>query len=164
MAASCALGGVSVGSLNDFLPFLLKEISSQPRRQYLLLNSLKEVIRWGYWGHWQHHGDLHHAADGPDSRSSLSACPGSSLSPYVDSIWALLLQNCECQEEGTRNLVAECLGKLTLANAARLLPKLRQQLEAGRRPEDSLVPPHVHANGEFCSSLPQLLLWLAAQW
>ncbi|XP_029683341.1 cullin-associated NEDD8-dissociated protein 1-like isoform X2 [Takifugu rubripes] len=103
VAASCALGGASVGSLDDFLPFLLKEISSHPRRQYLLLSSLKEVI---------------------------SACPGSSLSPYVDSIWTLLLQNCECQEEGTRNLVAECLGKLTLVNAARLLPKLRQQLEA----------------------------------
>ncbi|XP_041807134.1 cullin-associated NEDD8-dissociated protein 2 isoform X2 [Chelmon rostratus] len=103
-AASCALGGMAVGSLNDYLPFLLKEISSQPRRQYLLLHSLKEVI---------------------------SACPASSLSPHVESIWALLFQNCECQEEGTRNLVAECLGKLTLVNAAQLLPRLRQQLKAG---------------------------------
>ncbi|XP_042366603.1 LOW QUALITY PROTEIN: cullin-associated NEDD8-dissociated protein 1-like [Plectropomus leopardus] len=103
-AASCALGSMAVGSLNDYLPFLLKEISSQPRRQYLLLHSLKEVI---------------------------SACPASSLSPHVESIWALLLQNCECQEEGTRNLVAECLGKLTLVNAAQLLPRLKQQLRAG---------------------------------
>ncbi|KAI3369208.1 hypothetical protein L3Q82_007447 [Scortum barcoo] len=103
-AASCALGSMAVGSLNDYLPFLLKEISSQPRRQYLLLHSLKEVI---------------------------SACPASSLSPHVESIWALLFQNCECQEEGTRNLVAECLGKLTLVNAAQLLPRLKQQLKAG---------------------------------
>uniref|UniRef100_A0A4W6DBK3 TATA-binding protein interacting (TIP20) domain-containing protein n=1 Tax=Lates calcarifer TaxID=8187 RepID=A0A4W6DBK3_LATCA len=103
-AASCALGSMAVGSLNDFLPFLLKEISSQPRRQYLLLHSLKEVI---------------------------SACPASSLSPHVESIWALLFQNCECQEEGTRNLVAECLGKLTLVNPAQLLPRLKQQLKAG---------------------------------
>lgn len=44
-AASCALGSVAVGSLSDYLPFLLKEICSQPRRQYLLLHSLKEVIR-----------------------------------------------------------------------------------------------------------------------
>uniref|UniRef100_A0A4W6DCK7 TATA-binding protein interacting (TIP20) domain-containing protein n=1 Tax=Lates calcarifer TaxID=8187 RepID=A0A4W6DCK7_LATCA len=100
-AASCALGSMAVGSLNDFLPFLLKEISSQPRRQYLLLHSLKEVIR------------------------------SSSLSPHVESIWALLFQNCECQEEGTRNLVAECLGKLTLVNPAQLLPRLKQQLKAG---------------------------------
>lgn len=134
-AASCALGGVSVGSLNDFLPFLLKEISSQPRRRYLLLNSLKEVIRWGFLSLCPSVLGTRVASRRPSSsHSSLSACPGSSLSPYVDSIWALLLQNCECQEEGTRNLVAECLGKLTLVNAARLLPKLRQQLEAGRRP------------------------------
>ncbi|XP_051804068.1 cullin-associated NEDD8-dissociated protein 2 [Acanthochromis polyacanthus] len=103
-AASCALGSMAVGSLKDYLPFLLKEISAQPRRQYLLLHSLKEVI---------------------------SACPASSLSPHVESIWALLFQNCECQEEGTRNLVAECLGKLTLVNPAQLLPRLKQQLKAG---------------------------------
>ncbi|XP_053172678.1 cullin-associated NEDD8-dissociated protein 2 isoform X2 [Scomber japonicus] len=103
-AASCALGSMAVGNLNDFLPFLLKEITSQPRRQYLLLHSLKEVI---------------------------SACPASSLSAHVESIWALLFQNCECQEEGTRNLVAECLGKLTLVNPAQLLPRLKQQLKAG---------------------------------
>ncbi|XP_062419872.1 cullin-associated NEDD8-dissociated protein 1 [Pungitius pungitius] len=103
-AASCALGSMAVGSLNDYLPFLLKEISSQPRRQYLLLHSLKEVI---------------------------SACPASSLSPHVEPIWTLLFQYCECDEEGTRNLVAECLGKLTLVKAAQLLPRLRQHITAG---------------------------------
>ena len=46
MAASCALGSMAVGGLTDYLPFLLREISSQPRRQYLLLHSLKDVIRW----------------------------------------------------------------------------------------------------------------------
>uniref|UniRef100_A0A3B4FNB5 Cullin-associated NEDD8-dissociated protein 1-like n=1 Tax=Pundamilia nyererei TaxID=303518 RepID=A0A3B4FNB5_9CICH len=100
-AASCALGSMAVGCLSDYLPFLLKEISAQPRRQYLLLHSLKEVIR------------------------------SSSLSPHVESVWALLFQNCECQEEGTRNLVAECLGKLTLVNPAALLPRLKQQLKTG---------------------------------
>uniref|UniRef100_A0A3Q2V1R4 TATA-binding protein interacting (TIP20) domain-containing protein n=1 Tax=Haplochromis burtoni TaxID=8153 RepID=A0A3Q2V1R4_HAPBU len=103
-AASCALGSMAVGCLSDYLPFLLKEISAQPRRQYLLLHSLKEVI---------------------------SVCPASSLSPHVESVWALLFQNCECQEEGTRNLVAECLGKLTLVNPAALLPRLKQQLKTG---------------------------------
>lgn len=73
------------------------------------------------------------------SLSLPSACPASSLSPHVESIWALLFQNCECQEEGTRNLVAECLGKLTLVNAAQLLPRLRQQLKAGTMCEDGNV-------------------------
>ncbi|XP_037535620.1 cullin-associated NEDD8-dissociated protein 2 [Nematolebias whitei] len=103
-AASCALGGVAVGSLNEYLPFVLKEVLAQPRRQYLLLHSLKDVI---------------------------SSSPASSLSPLVESIWALLVQLCECSEEGTRNLVAECLGKLTLVTPAQLLPRLRQQLKSG---------------------------------
>ncbi|XP_035487799.1 cullin-associated NEDD8-dissociated protein 2 isoform X1 [Scophthalmus maximus] len=103
-AASCALGGLAVGSLSDYLPFLLKEICTQPRRQYLLLHSLKEVI---------------------------SACPACGLSPHMESIWSLLVQSCECPEEGTRNLVAECLGKLTSLEPAQLLPRLKQQLKAG---------------------------------
>uniref|UniRef100_A0A672ZLS0 Cullin-associated and neddylation-dissociated 2 (putative) n=1 Tax=Sphaeramia orbicularis TaxID=375764 RepID=A0A672ZLS0_9TELE len=104
-AASCALGSMAVGGLNDYLPFLLKEISAQPRRQYLLLHSLKEVIR---------------------TLVVLTAAVPvlGLLSPHMESIWALLFQNCQCQEEGTRNLVAECLGKLTLVNPAQLLPRL----------------------------------------
>lgn len=38
------------------------------------------------------------------------------------------MKECECPEEGTRNVVAECLGKLTLINPAQLLPKLKQHL------------------------------------
>ncbi|XP_032892680.1 cullin-associated NEDD8-dissociated protein 1-like [Amblyraja radiata] len=103
-AASYALGNISVGNLSDYLPFILKEISGQPKRQYLLLHSLKEVI------------------------SSSSA---DSLKPYIQDIWALLFKNCECVEEGTRNVVAECLGKLTLIDPSHLLPRLKKQLTSG---------------------------------
>lgn len=47
------------------------------------------------------------------------------LKPYVENIWALLLKHCECAEEGTRNVVAECLGKLTLIDPETLLPRLK---------------------------------------
>lgn len=104
-AASYALGNVSVGNLKEYLPFMLKEIGSQPKRQYLLLHSLKEVI---------------------------SASPADSLKPYVEDIWALLFKHCECTEEGTRNVVAECLGKLTLVNPSELLPRLKNQLPSGK--------------------------------
>ncbi|KAF3859706.1 hypothetical protein F7725_022105, partial [Dissostichus mawsoni] len=30
------------------------------------------------------------------------------LKPYVEAVWTLLLKHCECSEEGTRNVVAEC--------------------------------------------------------
>lgn len=42
-AASYALGSVAVGNLPEFLPFILTEIEAQPKRQYLLLHSLREV-------------------------------------------------------------------------------------------------------------------------
>jgi hypothetical protein len=42
-AASYALGKISLGNLKEFLPFVLKEIETQPKKQYLLLHSLKEV-------------------------------------------------------------------------------------------------------------------------
>ncbi|XP_010717078.1 cullin-associated NEDD8-dissociated protein 1-like [Meleagris gallopavo] len=103
-AASYALGNISVGNLKEYLPFMLKEIESQPKRQYLLLHSLKEVI---------------------------SSSPADSLKPYVEDIWALLFKHCECSEEGTRNVVAECLGKLTLVDPSELLPRLKKQLSSG---------------------------------
>ncbi|XP_010568546.1 PREDICTED: cullin-associated NEDD8-dissociated protein 2 isoform X1 [Haliaeetus leucocephalus] len=103
-AASYALGNISVGNLKEYLPFILKEIGSQPKRQYLLLHSLKEVI---------------------------SSSPADGLKPYVEDIWALLFKHCECTEEGTRNVVSECLGKLTLVNPSELLPRLKKQLSSG---------------------------------
>ncbi|XP_030071478.1 cullin-associated NEDD8-dissociated protein 1 [Microcaecilia unicolor] len=103
-AASYALGSISVGNLPEYLPFVLQEITSQPKRQYLLLHSLKEII------------------------SSASVV---GLKPYVENIWVLLLKHCECVEEGTRNVVAECLGKLTLIDPETLLPRLKGYLASG---------------------------------
>ena len=45
-AASYALGNIALGNLKEYLPFILHEIQTQPRRQYLLLHSLKEVRNW----------------------------------------------------------------------------------------------------------------------
>ena len=42
-AASYALGNLSLGNLKEYLPFVLGEIETKPKRQYLLLHSLKEV-------------------------------------------------------------------------------------------------------------------------
>ena len=40
-----------------------------------------------------------------------------------------MIRECECPEEGTRNVVAECLGKLTLIDPPTLLPKLKEHLK-----------------------------------
>ena len=47
-AASYALGNISLGNLREYLPFVLREIESKPKRQYLLLHSLKEVCNGNY--------------------------------------------------------------------------------------------------------------------
>ncbi|KAF5283424.1 hypothetical protein FQA39_LY04800 [Lamprigera yunnana] len=107
-AASYALGSISIGNLQKYLPFILQEIQDQPKRQYLLLHSLKEVI------------------------ACLSSTPDGTeqLLPFVPAIWQRLFLHCECIEEGTRNVVAECLGKLTLIDPATLLPQLQEYLNS----------------------------------
>lgn len=42
-AAAYALGSIAVGNLDKYLPYLLEQITSQPKLQYFLLSSLKEV-------------------------------------------------------------------------------------------------------------------------
>lgn len=105
-AASHSLGAIAVGNVTYYLPYILNEIEAQPKRQYLLLHSLKELI------------------------SSLSQSPNGlqQLLPSVPSIWNQLFKHCECSEEGARNVVAECLGKLVLVNPEELLPHLQEAL------------------------------------
>ena len=107
-AASYALGNIALGNLAEYLPFVLHEIETQPRRQYLLLHSLKEVI----------------------SAQSVSQGGVKVLSNHVPSIWDQLYRHMECEEEGTRNVVAECLGKLCLMSPEALLPKLKASLSS----------------------------------
>ncbi|XP_066158775.1 cullin-associated NEDD8-dissociated protein 1 isoform X1 [Euwallacea fornicatus] len=107
-AASYALGCICIGNLQEYLPFILKESQEQPKRQYLLLHSVKEVITC-----------LSQTTEGVQQ-----------LLPFVPDIWSQLYCHCECQEEGTRNVVAECLGKLTLIDPTNLLPKLKRSLNS----------------------------------
>ena len=78
-AASYALGNIALGNLAEYLPFVLHEIETQPKRQYLLLHSLKEVI----------------------SAQSVSQGGVKVLSNYVPSIGDQLYRHMECEEEGT---------------------------------------------------------------
>jgi cullin-associated NEDD8-dissociated protein 1 len=103
-AASYALGYLSLGNLQKYIPFILNEIDTNSKRQYLLFNSLKEIIS--------------------SNQSSIA------LSPYISDIWQILIKHCECNEEGTRNVVAECIGKLTLLDPETLITKLESYLDS----------------------------------
>ncbi|MCO5610009.1 hypothetical protein L7F22_064244 [Adiantum nelumboides] len=102
-AASFALGNIAVGNLAKYLPFILSQIDSQSKQQYLLLHSLKEVI----------------------TRPSLGEINKVQLKePDLEKILSLLFSHCESEEEGVRNVVAECLGKLALIEPPKLVPAL----------------------------------------
>jgi len=108
-AAAYALGNISVGNLAFFLPLVLREIQSHVKRQYLLLHSLKEII---------------------NCQTLVWRSGTALLQPHIPSIWGLLFAHCESSEEGTRNVVAECMGKLALLEPTDLLPNLRSQLKS----------------------------------
>ncbi|XP_042378805.1 cullin-associated NEDD8-dissociated protein 1-like [Zingiber officinale] len=105
-AASYALGNIAVGNLSKYLPFILDQIDNQQKKQYLLLHSLKEVI----------------------ARQSIDQ-PGKSelQESNVEKILSLLFNHCESDEEGVRNVVAECLGKIALIEPKKLVPALKER-------------------------------------
>lgn len=108
-AAAFSLGNVCVGNINRYLPSIVSQIKEQPRKRYLLFHALKEIItRY-------------------DSKKETT----NSLSNASDEIWALLIRSSESdQEEGTRTVVAECLGKLALTEYSKFLPQLEERLAA----------------------------------
>eukprot|EP01101_Sappina_pedata_P010265 TRINITY_DN6421_c0_g1_i1.p1 TRINITY_DN6421_c0_g1~~TRINITY_DN6421_c0_g1_i1.p1 ORF type:complete len:1230 (+),score=583.62 TRINITY_DN6421_c0_g1_i1:92-3691(+) len=102
-AASVALGDIAVGNLSKFVPIILSNIQENPKREYLLLHSLREVI----------------------VRNTVNS-KVLDFSSQLPAVLPLLFKHCDNSEEGTRNVVAECLGKLALTYPQELLPKIRE--------------------------------------
>ncbi|KAI9258404.1 armadillo-type protein [Helicostylum pulchrum] len=108
-AAAFSLGNICVGNINKYLPLIVTQIKEQPKKRYLLLHALKEII----------------------TRYDNTKESTNSLSSAADEIWALLIRSSESdQEEGTRTVVAECLGKLALTEYTKFLPQLEERLTA----------------------------------
>lgn len=102
-AAAFAVGNICVGNMERYLPLIVSQIKEEPKRRYLLLHSLKEII----------------------TRSEKKA----ELAKVSDDLWQLLVESSESeQEEGTRSVVAECLGKLALTEPSKFLPELQKRL------------------------------------
>ncbi|KAF2075079.1 hypothetical protein CYY_003599 [Polysphondylium violaceum] len=116
VAALC-LGDIAVCALAAYLPFILEQISSQPKKQYLLLHSLRETIL----------------------KLSSTESGIKIIIPFLPQIVPLLFANCVNEEEGTRNIVAECLGKLSMIQPNDIIPKLIEKINASSPLERSTV-------------------------
>lgn len=93
-------GNISVGNIPLYLPIIIGQIKEQPKRRYLLLHALKEVI--------------------------TKSDKATKLGDASNEIWTLLIESGDAeQEEGTRSVVAECLGRLALTNPEKFLPELK---------------------------------------
>jgi len=101
-AASYALGNVSVGNLKEFLPLIIAGIRENKKTKYLLIHSLKEII---------------------------TEADEDKLKPFINDTVPLLFENCDNEEEGVRNVVAECLGKLAMVDYDNVMPKLKSLLK-----------------------------------
>ncbi|KAI8083963.1 armadillo-type protein [Gilbertella persicaria] len=106
-AAAFALGNICVGNMQTYLPSILDQIRQEPKRRYLLLHALKEII------------------------TRYDTAHDNTLAGAADKVWQLLLSSSEGdQEEGTRTVVAECLGKLALTHPTKFLPQLQDRLNS----------------------------------
>ncbi|POW22830.1 hypothetical protein PSHT_00764 [Puccinia striiformis] len=102
-AAAFAIGNMATGAADVFLPHIFQLIGATEKHRHLPLQALKEFIA--------------HA-------------PGPSLSSHADSLWDPLFDAVDGQLETSRNVAAECLGKLTLSDAAQFLPRLLARLKS----------------------------------
>eukprot|EP01129_Flabellula_baltica_P013065 TRINITY_DN6005_c0_g1_i1.p1 TRINITY_DN6005_c0_g1~~TRINITY_DN6005_c0_g1_i1.p1 ORF type:complete len:1226 (-),score=318.13 TRINITY_DN6005_c0_g1_i1:9-3665(-) len=105
-ASSLAIGYLAVGNLQNFLPVILDQITNSPTRQYLLLGSLREVI----------------------VQQSVDAESRTALSNYFSELLELLFKHTSNEEDGTRNIVSECLGKLAMINPSKVIEQLASLL------------------------------------
>lgn len=126
-SAAFAAGNITVGNPDIFLPSILSLIQSDDKKRYLALQALKEVCRainpffplGGLLTLFLQQVIIH--------------SPPLSLAQISDVLWTPLFENCQAQEEGTRNVAADCLGQLTVTNPAKYLPLLQARLHSPSR-------------------------------
>eukprot|EP00667_Euglena_gracilis_P000570 EG_transcript_570 len=108
--ASSALGRVSAGNPQLYVPQILADITSNQQQRYLMLRCLKELI------------------------TVSAATANSPLVPFISQVLPLLFEYSESPEEGIRNVVAECVGKLALMDPRTVLPQLKTHTSPGSNP------------------------------
>ncbi|KAG7401238.1 Cullin-associated NEDD8-dissociated protein 1 [Phytophthora boehmeriae] len=96
-AAAYSLGSICVGNMEEYLDTIMVKLELG-ENSYLLLTSLREVIS-------DHAANAHHG-----------------FALYVDRVLPVLQKMSAREEEGVRNMVGECLGKLAATDSTKIMP------------------------------------------
>ncbi|KAG6611372.1 putative Cullin-associated NEDD8-dissociated protein [Phytophthora cinnamomi] len=96
-AAAYSLGSICVGNMEEYLDTIMVKLELG-ENSYLLLTSLREVI------------------------SDHAAKPHHGFAMYVDRVLPVLQKMSSRQEEGVRNMVGECMGKLSVTDSTKIMP------------------------------------------
>ncbi|KAI0471523.1 cullin binding protein CanA [Xylariaceae sp. FL0804] len=103
VAAAVALGRAGAGNIPDFLPTILSAIQEPGSRQYLLLQSIREVLH----------------------QIVLSS---TDVGVYEGQIWELLFS--ASQIEDNKATCAECIGRLAILKPGTYIPKLQELMKS----------------------------------
>ncbi|KAI3321718.1 TATA-binding protein interacting [Xylariaceae sp. AK1471] len=101
VAAAVALGRAGAGNVSRYLPFILEATQEQGSHQYLILQSIREI--------------LHQVVT-----SSMD------ISAYERDIWDILFTS--SLAEDNKAVCAECIGRLAILKPKTYIPKLRELL------------------------------------
>eukprot|EP00045_Choanoeca_perplexa_P014712 m.175090 g.175090 ORF g.175090 m.175090 type:complete len:1246 (+) comp16767_c0_seq1:136-3873(+) len=124
-AAAIALGNVACGNLQVYVPVIMQLLETNPDHRYLFLQSFKAII----------------------SDKTSNATTAQALQPHVEQLWGALLHSSESDQEGTRNVVSECLGRLAVVSPSALVTELQK----------IIVSPSVHARSTAVNAMRFLL-------
>ncbi|KAI8960095.1 TIP120-domain-containing protein [Daldinia sp. FL1419] len=102
VSAAVALGRAGAGNVSVFLPIILDAIKQPGNQQYLLLQSIREI--------------LHQAITS-----------STNISSYEDDIWRLLFS--ASQLDDNKAICAECIGRLAIMEPKTYIPKLQELLK-----------------------------------
>ena len=131
-ASAFAIGNMAAGSPSVFLPAVLTEIqkaAKDDRKMHLLLGSVKEILSHSSPSAlsdlsetlWEPLFQICEEASAAQQQQEQAAAGPSTAGASSSSAKA----GDEARLDGTRNIAAECIGKITLANPSQYLGQLQ---------------------------------------
>jgi cullin-associated NEDD8-dissociated protein 1 len=97
VSAAVALGRAGAGNIPAYLPVILKQLQTPGTTQYLLLQSVKEILQ----------------------QAALSS---TDISDFSDAVWEQLLG--AANVEDNKAVCAECIGRIVIIDPSTYIPKL----------------------------------------